>query len=49
MLLEYLEAIKSYIYENVKKGFIVLSLAPFILPILIAKKPSRGLRFYIDY
>jgi hypothetical protein len=33
----------------VKKGFIILSLAPFILPILIAKKPSRGLRFYVDY
>jgi hypothetical protein len=49
MSLEQLEAAKSYIYENVKKGFIVPSSAPFASPILMAKKPSGGLRFCVDY
>jgi hypothetical protein len=35
--------------ENLQKGFIKHSSAPFASPILFVKKPSRGLRFYIDY
>jgi hypothetical protein len=46
---EHLEVAKVYIYENVKKGFIVPSLALFISLILIAKKLGRGLRFYVNY
>ena len=46
---EELRFAKDYITQNLAKGFIVLSLAPFYSPILIAQKPSRGFRFCIDY
>jgi hypothetical protein len=35
MSLEELEAAKQYIQENLNKGFIVLSQAPFVSPILM--------------
>ena len=44
-----LEQVKQYLDEHLKKGFIVPSQAPFASPVLFAKKPNGGLRFYIDY
>ena len=35
--------------DNLVKGFIEPSQAPFASPILFAKKPNGGLRFCIDY
>jgi len=49
MLVEELQAAKQYIIENLYKGFIEQSNAPFTSPILMAKKPGGGLRFYVDY
>ncbi|KAI7969145.1 hypothetical protein EIK77_006050 [Talaromyces pinophilus] len=49
MSTEELQAAKDYIMENLDKGFIVPSNAPFTSPILIAKKPRGGLRFCVDY
>jgi hypothetical protein len=49
MSLEELEAAKEYIVKNLAKGFIINSHVPFVSPILMAKKPSRGLCFYMDY
>jgi hypothetical protein len=47
--IEELQAIKEYITENLQKEFIEHSSTPFASPILFVKKPSRGLRFCIDY
>ena len=44
-----LEATKKYIIENLDKGFIEASQAPFAAPILFVKKPNGGLRFCVDY
>jgi hypothetical protein len=41
--LKELEAAREYILENLNKGFIVLSNAPFASPILMALKPDGGL------
>ncbi|EED18927.1 retrotransposon polyprotein, putative [Talaromyces stipitatus ATCC 10500] len=49
MSLEELEAAREYILENLHKGFIVPSNAPFASPILMAKKPGGGLRFCVDF
>jgi hypothetical protein len=49
MSMEQLEAAKTYIYENLHKGFIVPSNAPFASPILMAKKADGGLRFCVDF
>ena len=46
---EELEAAKKYIVENLDKGFIVPSNAPFASPILMARMPSGKLRFCVDY
>lgn len=47
---EQLEAAKAYIIDNLQKGFIVPSYAPFASPILMARHPSTGkLRFCVDY
>ncbi|QGA19827.1 hypothetical protein EYB26_007522 [Talaromyces marneffei] len=46
---EELQAAKDYIVENLDKGFIVPSNAPYASPILMAKKPGGGLRFCVDY
>ncbi len=40
---------KKYRKENLKKGFISPSLAPFVFPILFVAKPNEELRFYVDY
>ena len=44
-----LQATKKYIVENLNKGFIKASQAPFAAPILFTTKPNGGLHFYIDY
>jgi transposase InsO family protein len=44
-----LEEVKRYLVENLAKGFIVPSQAPFASPVLFVKKPTGGLRFCIDY
>jgi hypothetical protein len=46
---EELEAAQEYILDNLYKGFIIPSSAPFASPILIAEKPGGGLYFYINY
>ena len=42
-------AMKKYIDEHLGKGFIRLSLSAAASPILLIRKPGRGLRFCIDY
>src|SRR5208282_5701230 len=49
MSVEELEATKQYLLENLDKGFIEASQAPFAAPVLFVKKPNGGLRFCIDY
>jgi transposase InsO family protein/predicted aspartyl protease len=44
-----LEAARAYILENLDKGFIVPSNAPFASPILMARKADGGFRFCVDY
>lgn len=44
-----LKATKQYLIDNLDKGFIEPSQAPFASPILFVKKPNGGLRFCIDY
>ena len=46
---EELEASWDYIIDNLLKGFIRPSEAPYASPILMARKPSGGLQFYINY
>ena len=46
---EELRELKRYLIENLDKGFIEASQAPFASPILFVQKPNRGLRFCIDY
>jgi len=40
---------KKYLKENLDKGFIVSSYAPFACPTLFIKKANDDFRFYIDY
>ncbi|KAL2695017.1 hypothetical protein AAEP93_007409 [Penicillium crustosum] len=47
--LEELKAAKKYILDNLEKGFIVPSSAPYASPILMARKPNGGLRFCVDF
>jgi hypothetical protein len=42
-------ALKKYLVDNLEKGFIEASQAPFSSPVLFAKKANGGLRFCIDY
>jgi transposase InsO family protein len=44
-----LKATKQYLVENLDKGFIVPSQAPYASPILFVQKANGGLRFCIDY
>jgi hypothetical protein len=39
----------KFLEENLSKGFIRASLSPVASLVLFAKKPSRGLRFCVDY
>jgi hypothetical protein len=47
--LEELETVKKYLTNNLSKGFIEPSQAPFAAPILFVKKPNSLLRFCIDF
>jgi hypothetical protein len=44
-----LEELKRYLTENLDKGFIDTSQAPFASPVLFVKKPNGSLRFYINF
>jgi hypothetical protein len=44
-----LRATKQYLIDNLDKGFIEPSQAPFASPILFVKKANGALRFCIDY
>jgi hypothetical protein len=44
-----LEIIKQYLVDNLVKGFIEPSQAPFVAPVLFIAKPNGGLRFCIDF
>jgi hypothetical protein len=44
-----LEATRQYLVENLGKGFIDPSQAPFAALTLFVKKPNRGLQFCVDY
>ena len=44
-----LEATKKYLLENLDKGFIAPSQAPFAAPVLFVRKANGSLRFCIDY
>jgi len=44
-----LEALKEWLDENLKKGFIRLSSSAAASPILFVKKPRGGLRLCIDF
>ena len=44
-----LEFVKNFLEENLKKRFIKASRATCLSPILLAKKPSGGIRFCVDY
>ncbi|KAK6579500.1 hypothetical protein PZA11_008036 [Diplocarpon coronariae] len=49
MSISELEAIKAYLIDNLDKGFIKASFAPFATLILFIKKPDGSLRLCIDY
>ena len=44
-----LKATKQYLIDNLDKGFIEPSQAPYASPVLFVKKPNGSLRFCIDY
>jgi hypothetical protein len=46
---EELDLVKKYIEDNLTKGFIKASKAPFASPVLFVRKPGGGLRFCVDY
>lgn len=49
MSLEELEVCRNYVLENLAKGWITPSNAPWAAPVLLAKKANGGLRFCVDY
>ncbi|ESZ92702.1 hypothetical protein SBOR_6914 [Sclerotinia borealis F-4128] len=49
MSIDELEAVKTYLTDNLAKGFIEPSQAPFAAPILFVKKADGSLRLCIDY
>ena len=44
-----LQKVKEYLTENLKKGYITPSNAPYASPILFAEKKDGSLRFCVDY
>ena len=44
-----LKALKEWLEENLRKGFIRPSSSPAASPVLFVKKPDGGLRFCVDY
>jgi hypothetical protein len=49
MTIEELKEVKRYLTDNLSKGFIEPSQAPFISSILFVKKANSSLWFYIDF
>jgi hypothetical protein len=49
MSLEELKVCREHIEENLKKGFIEPSSAPWAAPVLFVRKANGGLRFCVDY
>jgi transposase InsO family protein len=49
MTVDELQVLKKYLEENLDKGFIEHSSAPFAAPVMFVQKPSGGLRLCIDY
>jgi transposase InsO family protein len=49
MSLEELQITKQYLTEQLERGWIEPSQAPFACPVLFVKKPNGGLRFCIDF
>ena len=49
MFRDKLLVLKKFLEENLKKGFIRPSTSPYASPVLFARKPGRGLRFYVNY
>ena len=46
---EELAAVKAYLEENLSKGFIMASTAPFASPVLFVRKANGSLWFCVDY
>ena len=46
---ERLRVCKEFLEENLAKGYIKASSAPYAAPVLFAQKPGGGLRFCVDY
>lgn len=46
---EELRALKEWLEENLRKGFVRPSSSPAASPVLFVKKPDGGLRFCVDY
>ncbi|KAH7465211.1 hypothetical protein FOMA001_g17129 [Fusarium oxysporum f. sp. matthiolae] len=46
---EELTALREWLDENLRKGFIRPSSSPVASPVLFVKKPGGGLRFCVDY
>lgn len=44
-----LEVAKKYVQMMLEKGFIRSSSSPLSFPVILVKKPRRGLRFSVDY
>ena len=44
-----LSALREWLHENLRKGFIRPSSSPTASPVLFVNKPGGSLRFYIDY
>jgi hypothetical protein len=42
-------ALKEYLTKALRKKWIVPNAAKYGFPVLFAKKPNGGLRFYMDY
>jgi len=49
MLKDELLVVKKYINKYLNKGFICPSILLVAAPILLAKKPGGGIRFYVNY
>ncbi|ESZ90499.1 hypothetical protein SBOR_9116 [Sclerotinia borealis F-4128] len=49
MSINKLKAVKTYLTDNLAKGFIEPNQVPFAAPILFIKKANSSLRLYIDY
>ena len=46
---EKLQKVREYLEENLQKGFISPSTAPYASPVLFVQKPNGSLRFCVDY